>query len=277
MDSGMEMGMGSGARGHGNSSSPASKATGTPPVSPESGTAALELLSHELRTPLSLIMGHALLARAEATEPDTDNGGRVAQRLDKILAAAQRLVNTISQLEDYMALAQGAPADDSDSVDVRLLVNGCLEGIEAGATAKNITLRNEVAETFSATIAGNSVRVYRVLLVLLGNAVMYNRQGGEVRVRAERMGSKVRIGVLDTGPGIPAHRQAEVFMPFHRLSETGNADGGLGLDLALARQIVETLGGSMGFFSRPEQGSHFWFDLPLAQEAAAEAGGQAAC
>ncbi|HEX6070183.1 MAG TPA: ATP-binding protein, partial [Longimicrobiaceae bacterium] len=111
-------------------------------------------------------------------------------------------------------------------------------------------------------------RLMQVVLNLLSNAVKYNRSGGAVEVLAgtvEREGATVlRFGVRDTGPGIPADRLGELFVPFSRLGAEEDGVEGTGLGLALSKRLVEAMHGEMRVESILGKGSTFWVELPIA-------------
>ncbi len=109
-------------------------------------------------------------------------------------------------------------------------------------------------------------RLQQVLINLLFNAVKYNRPGGEIHVRAWRLHQDwTRIEVADTGVGIPAGRQGEMFQRFNRLGAERSGVEGTGIGLAIARELTEAMGGRMGFESTEGRGSRFWLDLPVAR------------
>jgi CheY-like chemotaxis protein/anti-sigma regulatory factor (Ser/Thr protein kinase) len=107
-------------------------------------------------------------------------------------------------------------------------------------------------------------RLQQVLLNLLSNAVKYNRRGGNVVVNATREGGRVRIEVADTGIGIPSEAIERLAQPFERLDAARNGIPGTGLGLAVARGLVEAMGGTLGLSSQEGVGTTVWFDLPAA-------------
>jgi CheY-like chemotaxis protein/anti-sigma regulatory factor (Ser/Thr protein kinase) len=107
-------------------------------------------------------------------------------------------------------------------------------------------------------------RLRQVLLNLLSNAVKYNRTGGSIIIDcAEIEGSKIKISVTDSGPGIPPELQERIFLPFDRLGADSSDVQGTGLGLPLSRGLVETMGGTLSVESVDGEGSTFYFDLPV--------------
>jgi CheY-like chemotaxis protein len=116
-------------------------------------------------------------------------------------------------------------------------------------------------------------RAKQVLLNLASNAVKYNFEGGRVTVGAAAIpGGKLRLSVADTGPGIPKAKQPELFQPFNRLGAEATGIEGTGIGLALCKQLVEIMGGVIGFESEIRVGSTFWVDLPTAKRSDRGAG-----
>src|SRR5690606_3952004 len=114
-------------------------------------------------------------------------------------------------------------------------------------------------------------RFVQVLLNLLSNAVKYNRSQGTVSVLCEATEGDdvVRIGIRDTGPGIPAEKVERLFIPFDRLGAEQSQEEGTGLGLALSKRLVEAMDGALEVESEVGEGSTFWVELPRAEEPAA--------
>ena len=109
-------------------------------------------------------------------------------------------------------------------------------------------------------------RLKQVLLVILSNAVKYNSVGGRITLDGAVTGDgHLRISVADTGPGIAPHQRDALFVPFSQLSA---ARDGTGVGLALAKHLIELMGGCIGFDSVEGAGSTFWADVPLAEPTA---------
>ena len=107
-------------------------------------------------------------------------------------------------------------------------------------------------------------RLKQVVLNLLANAVKYNRKGGSVTVGCERNSNGVlRIMVTDTGHGIPADKASNLFVPFERLGREAGSIEGTGIGLSIAKQIIEMLGGQIGYLSNDDEGTMFWVEVPV--------------
>ena len=115
-------------------------------------------------------------------------------------------------------------------------------------------------------LQGDRQRLKQILLNLLSNAVKYNRQGGRVELECgPAADGRLRIQVLDTGPGIAAEAMGQLFVPFERLGNEQSGVEGAGLGLPLSRRLAEAMGGTLDVASEPGQGSRFWVELPQAE------------
>ena len=110
------------------------------------------------------------------------------------------------------------------------------------------------------------MRIKQVLLNLLGNAVKYNRPGGEIELGCRVEGDQWRLEVRDSGRGLDEAQVARLFRPFERLDAASSGVEGAGIGLALSRRLVEAMGGAIGVDSEPGVGSRFWIRLPRASE-----------
>jgi signal transduction histidine kinase len=110
-------------------------------------------------------------------------------------------------------------------------------------------------------------RIAQVIANLLSNAIKYSPAGGPVEVSVSRRRRMARVSVRDRGMGIPDEYRGRIFTKFFRGGARGRGIGGMGLGLAVSRDIVEAHGGRMGFDTIVGQGSTFWFELPVQDEA----------
>jgi CheY-like chemotaxis protein len=120
------------------------------------------------------------------------------------------------------------------------------------------------------SIVADRGRLIQVLLNLGSNAIKYNVEGGWVLLTALPYDDVVRFIVRDTGKGIPAERQREIFEPFNRLGVELTQQEGSGIGLTISRRLVQAMDGKIGFESFVGQGSKFWVELPVANETAAK-------
>jgi len=113
----------------------------------------------------------------------------------------------------------------------------------------------------------DQTRLRQVLLNLVSNAIKYNREDGSVTVACKPLNKeKLQIDVIDTGPGISIENQAKLFDPFNRLGKEYSDVEGTGIGLTVTKQLVELMGGSIGLVSQLGQGSHFYIELPIAEQ-----------
>ncbi|MDZ4836464.1 MAG: ATP-binding protein [Candidatus Melainabacteria bacterium] len=150
--------------------------------------------------------------------------------------------------------------------DVRDVVDKVRGLCRAKATAKSLNIRVDIADTIPKTIIGDPTKIRQVLLNLVDNAIKFTESGG-VEIAVERSDNEILYSVTDTGIGIEAELQKNLFQPFVQAQQsTTRLYGGSGLGLSIAQQIVTLLGGKIGMASQPDKGTTVWFTLPLAEE-----------
>ncbi len=222
----------------------------------------LSSMSHELRTPLNAILGFTQLL-----ELDRDLGARSRGHLREVMRAGRHLLRLINEVLDLAQVESGRLVLSPEALGLAELVDEVAALTQPLAAPRQVRLVPTVAATL--VVRADRLRLKQVLLNLLGNAVKYNREGGEVRIGAQpQPGGRLRVVVEDDGPGIPADRRGQLFQPFSRLgAELGSVEG-TGIGLALSRRLVELMGGRIGVDDAPGGGAAFWVELPTATLAA---------
>lgn len=221
----------------------------------------LATLSHELRTPLSAILGWTqIMIRAEMNLPPKD----LRRAVEVIDRNARAQVQLIEDLLDLSRIMTGKMRLDLQQISVLDVVQAAVDTATPAANAKDIRLVT-LLDPIEATITADSARLQQVVWNLLTNAIKFTPKGGQVQVLLQRVNSSIELSVSDTGIGIPASFLPHVFDRFsQRDSSTTRSFGGLGLGLAIAKQLVELHGGTIRVASPGEgQGSTFFVDLPL--------------
>jgi PAS domain S-box-containing protein len=220
----------------------------------------LATLSHELRTPLSAILGWTqVLLRGGAAKPEEQR--RAIEVIDR---NARAQVQLIDDLLDLSRIMTGKIRLDLHQVSLLAIVEAAVDSAKPAADAKDIRLK-AILDSVRATVNADSTRLQQVVWNLLTNAIKFTPKGGQVQVLLQRVNSHIELSVSDTGVGIPASFLPHVFDRFsQRDSSTTRVFGGLGLGLAISKQLVELHGGSIRVSSEGEgRGSTFFVELPL--------------
>lgn len=220
-------------------------------------------MSHELRTPLNAILGFGQALEISKKEPLAPTQ---KEYLEYILKSGHHLLNMINQILDLARVESGALPLRIESVAVCSIIEDIAALMAPLAANKNLDFVKDIAVEPSVMVAADETGLKQVLFNLLSNAMKYNVQDGKCTVRCKLTDNgRCRIDVIDTGIGIPAELQKDLFRPFNRLGLEGMAVEGTGIGLALAHNMVRLMGGELRCISEPGRGSIFWFDLPLAK------------
>lgn len=211
--------------------------------------------AHELRTPLSLMQVQLDLYNS-TRHPDND--ADTLQTIKMVTEQNGRLSKMVKTLLDMSEL-QTVGRDEKIMVDA--LVDEVLADLDPLAQEKNIKLTGKCKNI---TMIGSDILIYRLVYNLVENAIKYNHSGGQVTVTAYRKEKHVYLSVEDTGNGIPEELRERVFEPFFRVDKSRSRElGGVGLGLALVREIVRVHDGSIAVRSNPSGGTVFDVILPL--------------
>ena len=224
----------------------------------------ISLVSHELRTPLTSIIGFVsfiLDGKAGAINDRQRNSLARVQRQSKRLAAL------INDLLDISRIESGRIQMEQESISILEIVTQRLEEIRPQADEKSIRLALTAPESIP-DILGDEARMGQVFTNLIGNAIKFTPDSGEVSVKVEADGNLLHVEVIDTGPGIPAEERQKVFDKFYQLSDISTRQqGGSGLGLSITKSIVEAHGGKLWIDDGNQgKGSNFQFVLPLIRE-----------
>jgi signal transduction histidine kinase len=217
-------------------------------------------VSHELRTPLTSISGSLglLMGKAAGILPEP------ARRLLEIAHTnSQRLVRLINDILDIEKLESGRVVFNLRRVEVRSLVEKTIDAMKGFAEGHAVRIRIENSSA-TADVRADADRLAQVVTNLLSNAVKFSPPHNEVTVSIEHAADLVRISVRDHGSGVPQEFKPRIFERFSQ-AETTNArrQGGTGLGLSIVKQIVERLGGEVGFVDATGGGTIFHVELPV--------------
>ena len=232
----------------------------------------LSRVSHELRTPLNGILGFAQLIEMESDTPGLQR--RWARQL---LDSGRHLLALVDDVLDLTGARSGRMPVQLDEVDLAPVLREAWGMVRADAEARELLFSGVPLARGDLAVRADRRRLLQVLVNLLSNAVKYNRTAGSVDLAVEREGDaegeRVRIDVIDSGPGLTPQQMARLFLPFDRLGAQHGSVPGTGLGLALSRQLAESMDGTLHADSVAGEGCTFSLRLPLAAPLAAPVAG----
>jgi PAS domain S-box-containing protein len=219
----------------------------------------LAVLSHELRTPLNPILGWVQLLKTNKLDQ-----AKTAQAIEIIERNAKLQVELIEDLLDVSRILQGKLTLNVSKINLAKTISAALDSINLAASAKEISINTMLDENVG-EVTGDSARLQQIVWNLLSNAVKFTSPGGKVEVRLEESNCMAQIQVIDTGKGISPDFLPYIFDYFRQEdSSITRKFGGLGLGLAIVRQLVELHGGTVEANSLGEgHGAAFSVKLPL--------------
>lgn len=214
-------------------------------------------VSHELRTPLTAIQGF-LEAALDGVIPWEEFR---AKYLPLIHEETMRLSRLIRDLLDLSLMESGKIKLNMEPVDVAALADEVILKLTPLFQEKRITIENRLPSPLF--VLGDRDRLAQVLTNLLHNAILFSREESTITIEGEQDKETTTVSILDEGPGIPEEDIPFIFERFYRVDKSrSRKGGGMGLGLAIVREIVERHGGKVGVANRPQGGSRFFFTLP---------------
>ncbi len=216
-------------------------------------------VSHELRTPLTSISGALglIVGGALGSAPPT-----MQQMLEIAYRNSLRLGHLINDLLDMEKIAAGKMSFELREHSLGDLLEESLASNQALCEQHGVCCTLEHPTDVLVWVDG--LRLQQVLGNFLSNAVKFTPEGGEIRLHSSLRGTKVRISVTDQGPGIPEAFRSRVFEKFAQADASDSRQkSGTGLGLAITKELIERMGGTVGFDCVPGQGTTFWCELPI--------------
>lgn len=221
-------------------------------------------ISHEFRTPLTLILSPCieLLAQPDLTSPEI-------QKISLIKSNAQKLLKLVNQLLDFRKSEHGLLQLRRQRIDLNELIRGLVRDFAPAADAKAIELKSVLPAT-PTWMEIDQEQLEMAIGNLISNAIKFTPKMGSVVVKVETDLQHARILVVDTGIGIEAADLEKIFTRFYRVSHQSHHEGGSGIGLAFAKNIVELHDGTIEAISVPGKGSEFIISIPAVNQVAVE-------
>jgi len=221
----------------------------------------IQNVSHEMRTPLAVVLGYAELFESG------ELGDLKTEQMGPMSVIVRRLRGLSMILEDFLVILEVEAYDQSlESLDLAQLVSTVLSKVEILLAQAGLNLKADIKPDLP-KIRGVSVHLCRVVENLLGNAVKFTPAGGSVQLQVFNENKEVILEISDTGIGIPEEQLPRVFERFYQVDGTSTRRyAGIGLGLALVKEVVQAHGGRVTAESKVGEGSTFTVALPVVEE-----------
>jgi len=220
----------------------------------------LSYASHELKTPLIAISNNLFmlefLINKDLKKPKEN------EYIKSLFAQTNRLKRIVNNLLDISRIEQNKLSFNKEAIEIKPLLYNVLSNLKSLCLEKGLSFQNAVAEV---TVIGDKDRIYEVFTNYISNAIKYSEKG-IIRIYSEIQKDKVFFYVKDEGAGISKINYSKIFTKFGRASaglQLKSKGASTGLGLYLTKKIIEELGGEVGFKSKLNVGSTFWFSLPI--------------
>lgn len=221
-------------------------------------------MSHDIRTPMNAIIGMSTIAAA-----NLDNPEKYADCLEKIGISAKFLLSLINDILDMSKIESGKVLISHEPFYFDSMIRGVAAIFTAQAADRNQQFDVYIEDGFVATYIGDELRLNQILMNLLGNAIKFTPEGGQISLKVTREKVKdstvvVRFEVEDTGTGMSKEFQARIFEPFEQeTTNSGRVFEGTGLGMAITKNLVQLMEGKISLESELGKGSRFIVEIPL--------------
>ncbi|WP_449438969.1 hybrid sensor histidine kinase/response regulator [Pedobacter steynii] len=218
-------------------------------------------MSHEIRNPLTAIKGFLYIFS------QTELSKRQSDMLDSIRLSSDMLLGTLNDTLDAAKMENSEFKFNTDPFNPDFILKSVIENMEFSATKKKLVLNYEFKGDKEAILLGDSFRLKQIMINLLSNAIKYTKEG-QITVNAEltklNNGPKLEVNIIDTGMGISADQQANLFSKYYQ-TNSSKGKTGTGLGLYICKQFVELQGGKISVKSVEKVGSTFSFYIPYVE------------
>ncbi len=229
----------------------------------------LSNMSHDIRTPMNAIVGFTSIAKSRIDQPD-----KVLECLDKITSSSNHLLSLINDILDMSHIESGKVTLDEQPCDLPAFMDNLYNMVQADAADQHLYFSVDTEKITHANIYCDKLRLNQILLNLIGNAVKFTNAGGDVEVRVEEVDttpsehSTYRFSVSDTGIGMSPEFVDHIFDPFER-ERTSTISGiqGTGLGMAITKNLIDMMHGSIDVTSTKGVGSTFVVELTFRLDA----------
>ena len=225
----------------------------------------LSRMSHELRTPMNAILGFTQLMQIDSHDPLPK---KHKQSLDYISSAGKHLLELINEVLDLSKIESGKIELSIEVINIIPIVDNVISLSKSRANEKGVSLEYQKIPEEDCFVEIDPLRFKQIVLNLISNAIKYNKPNGSVIISYEKQGGDtMRLGIRDTGNGIAVDKKGKLFKAFERFDVDAESIEGTGIGLIITKQLVELMGGTIGFESTAGGGSFFYVDIPISRKA----------